>query len=162
MNMKKKTPKPGGEPITVLADKQPLTIKSTGFACLVPRSGIRVDVPGFLEVNAHTTISCVQGLKDERYWQHVSTGPLFQDLFKDVFEERTKIPITLQDLKESGFDVQHVAGMIMLSCEAIFASTKENPSRLFYREPETHLHPAEARCLMTMINKLRRMMGQKV
>ena len=120
-----------------------------------------VNVPGFYEINGVTTLKVVDELS-ERAWQHISTGPLFRELWKSAVEDESgliiQIPKTVDDLKKSGNGTKHIAGMII---EAVEKGVFEHKS-LFFREPETHLHPKLCRTLMTLIYKVKALCTGKV
>jgi hypothetical protein len=159
-------------PITVTEINKPAqTIELPGkpeFMVLLHQQGIRVDVPNFIEINSRTTIDCIQKLT-QRQWTHISTGSLFQHLFKVVLPDHDNIlglipiPETVEALKAGDFGIQHICGLIILSCEAIFTqmdAEEPRPIKLFFREIESHLHPSTQRRIINLITELRKMMGQ--
>lgn len=120
------------------------------LTALVHQQGIRVDVPDFLEVNGRNTIDCMEKMSQQA-WTHISTGELFQHLFRLVFdEEEVPIPETIEALNKGDYGVIHIAGMIVLCCEAMF----EGKYKIFLRTPESHLHPKSERRIMQMIRKI--------
>lgn len=143
--------------ITVKANGQPLDLEITGkgIHALVPSPGVRVGAPeGYFVISGRTTIDYVM---DEeklplRKWQHISTGPLFKELFQDIFEGSVEIPASLIDLHEAAPDIQHISGMIIL----MFECMAERGIPVYLDFPETHLHPAQARCLVGMLEKMNR------
>jgi hypothetical protein len=139
--------------ITVLANKQEIVINAApGITVLVPQTGVGVEVPNYTEINGFSTLEYIndEGRLPLRKWKHISTGGLFQELWHTVFDDRVPIPDSLLDLREASHDIKHIAGMIIMIFEAI----AERGEKVFLREPETHLHPAEQRCLVEMLNKL--------
>ncbi len=127
------------------------------FTCLVHQQGIRVDVPEAVEINSRNTIDCMAKMS-QRAWEHISTGQLFQVLFREIFPDKIPvipIPTTIEELNKGDFGVIHVAGMITLGCEAIF----EGKKKIFYRTPEDHLHPKAERHIVVMLMKMRDILG---
>ena len=127
------------------------------FTCLVHQQGIRVDVPEFVEINSRTTID-VMSKMSQRAWEHISTGELFQHLFKKVFPEEdgnVPIPATIDGLNKGDYGVIHVAGMIVQGCEAIF----EGKTKLFFRNPEDTLHPKAERRIVEMFKDMAALAG---
>ncbi len=142
---------------TIIADKQEVPIPD-GFACIVRPQGMAIKIPSHTEINARTTVDYMMAL-DQRKWTHISTGPLFREFFNDVFGDipGVKIPESVEDFPDVDLGVLHVSGLIITAFEAMC----ERGEKIFIRDPETHLHPAASRCLMTMIHKLRRLGGDQ-
>lgn len=128
------------------------------FTCLVHQQGIRVDVPEFVEINSRTTIDCMSKMS-QKAWQHISTGELFQHLFRKVFREEDNnavpIPATIDELNKGDFGVIHVAGMIVQACEAFF----EGKTKIFFRNPEDTLHPKAERTIVSMFMEMHKLLG---
>ena len=147
--------------IKVVVNKEEFNV-APGVVALVPGPGMRVDVPAFTEINGRDTLEFCRGL-GQRKWEWISTGPIFQELFSEVFRPEDldghpfPLPKTVEELNAGSFDVCHIAGLIILSVEAIV----ERKESVFLREPETHLHPKQVRCLMGLVYKLRALGGQK-
>jgi hypothetical protein len=141
---------------TILANGQEIQLDDPRAFCLIPGPGIRVDVPAFTEINSRLTIAYIEGL-DDRKWQHISKGPLFTELFNDVFQNEVQLPDTVAELVKMDFGVQHLAGLIIMSFEAIC----ERGENVYWRTPEDHLHPRQTYHLMTMLEKFRRLGGAK-
>ena len=131
--------------------------KPGGLTVILHYQGIRVDVPDFVEINPRNTIACMEKMTQQE-WEWISNGELFQTLFKMYFDARQfceiEIPQTISELNAGDMGVIHVAGMIVLGCEAIFA--KQN---VFYRNPETYLHPATELMIMDTFRKMLEMTG---
>lgn len=124
---------------------------------MVHQQGIRVDVPDFVEINGRDTIDCMVKM-NQRGWEHISTGELFQILFREVFPEEdgiVPIPKTIEEVNKGDFGVIHVCGMIVIACEAIFAGK----TKIFLRTPEDHLHPKAERRIVPMILKMIEILG---
>ena len=121
--------------------------------CVIVDSGLRLEAPEFTEINGMNTLKCCDGLCEGKA-THILTGPFIKDLFHMVFVEGrgVSLPQSREELLAAGFDVQHIVGMIILTFEAII----ERGESVFYRDPETHLHPHEVRHLMTLINEFRK------
>jgi hypothetical protein len=75
-----------------------------------------------------------------------------------TFEEknRIKIPATITELNGCDLGVVHVAGMIVLACEAMFQGKS-----VFFRNPETYLHPATERRIVATFKKMLEMLGKR-
>lgn len=130
---------------------------------LVHPNGVRVDAPEFVEINSRKTIECMEKM-NQHQWQHISTGELFQILFRELFpieddsvrgHATIEIPASIEKLKGGDFGVMHGAGMIVLACEAMFAGK----TKLFFRTPEDHLHPATERRIASMFKKMQQLLG---
>ena len=66
---------------------------------LVHQQGIRVDMPEAIEINGQTTIDCMAKMS-QRAWAHISTGQLFQLLFREIFpveDGDVPIPATIEE-----------------------------------------------------------------
>lgn len=125
---------------------------------LVHNNDIHIEVPTFVEVNPMNTIREVQENVNQLQWEHMSTGQLFKTIWYEIFETTptiaTNIPEQIEDLKRSDYGQQHVAGLIILACEAMF-----DGKSVFFRTPECHLHPKQERCLMSGIRMMRQLLG---
>ena len=66
------------------------------------------------------------------------------------------IPTTVAALNKMDMGMIHVAGMIILGCEAMFAG-----KNVFMRNPETYLHPATERYILGMFQKMLQLCGGK-
>jgi DNA topoisomerase VI subunit B len=119
--------------------------------------GIRVDVPEFVEINPKNTIRTMEDMTQTE-WQYISNGDLFKELWNTVFpgDKAIKIPTTIEELNSGDMGCAHVAGMIVLACEALFEGKK-----VFFRTPETYLHPATCANLTDMIVKIGRIGNAK-
>lgn len=97
----------------------------------------------------------------QRAWEHISTGPLFQHLFRLAFPPEDgdiPIPKTVEELNKGDFGVIHVAGMIVQGCEAVFSGQK----RIFFRNPEDTLHPKTERRIVGMLLAIRSLGADEV
>ena len=127
------------------------------MTCFVHQQGIRLDVPEAVEINSRTTID-VMSKMSQKAWEHISTGQLFQHLFRKVFPPEdgdVPIPPTIEQLNKGDFGVIHIAGMIVQGCEAIF----EGKTKLFFRNPEDNLHPKAEQRIMAMFLDMRNLAG---
>jgi hypothetical protein len=128
------------------------------FLCVVHQQDLRVDVPGYIEINSRKTIDCMEKM-NQKQWEHISTGQLFKALFDEVFhkDDQNSIPIpqTIEQLNKSDFGIIHVAGMIVLGCEALF----EGNTKLFFRTPEDHLHPKTERRIVSMLRMMQNLLA---
>lgn len=135
-----------------------------GFTVLVHPQGIKVDVPSFVEVSCRTTIPCMEAVTQGE-WEWMSQGDLFKMCWAEAFDfshgggkgeeliGRTP-PATIDELLDSDPGVIHVAGMIVQGCEAMFAG-----KNVFFRNPETLLHPATERYIVGMFHKMLELCG---
>ena len=140
-------------PTRIVVNGQEMTIDAAPrFTVLVHQQGIRVNVPDFVEINGRNTIDCMEKMS-QLAWKHISTGQLFQILFREIFPEEdgdVPIPATIAELNAGDFGVIHASGMITLGCEALF----EGKTKLFFRTPEDHLHPKAERRIVSMFKKM--------
>lgn len=141
-------------PTTILANGEEMILDAAPrLTVLVHQPGIRVDVPQFVEINGRNTLDCMEKMSQQA-WVHISTGELFQHLFREAFPPEdgdVPIPATIEQLNKGDFGVIHISGMIVLACEAIF----EGKYKIFLRTPEDHLHPKTERRVIGMMMKLR-------
>lgn len=146
--------------VTIQIDdtKQSHEITTIPGKCVVilHEQGIRVDAPSFIEINPHQTINCVQSLNQQQ-WQWISQRGVFPVLYHIAFEGRAcmDIPKNIDNLRAADMGVQHVCGLTILACEALFAG-----KNIFLRNPETYLHPAVLINLMGYIEAVIRMCGK--
>lgn len=148
-----------GEDIHLTVNGQPTTIdRPPSFLCIVHQQDLRVDVPEFVEINSRKTIDCMEKM-NQRQWEHISTGQLFQALFNEVFHKDDSntipIPATIAELNQKDFGVIHVAGMIVLGCEALFTGN----TKIFFRTPEDHMHPKAQRRLTSMLQMMQNLLA---
>lgn len=140
-------------PTRIVVNGEEMTIDAaTRLTVMVHQQGIRVDVPEFVEINGRNTLDCMEKMS-QRAWEHISTGELFQHLFRMVFPPEdgdVAIPATIEQLNRGDFGVTHIAGMIVLGCEAMF----EGKYKIFLRTPEDHLHPKAERRVMAMVLRM--------
>ena len=141
-------------PTRIIVNGQEMTIDAAPrFTCIVHQQGIRVNIPEFVEINSRNTIDCMEKM-NQRAWVHISTGQLFQILFREIFPEEdgpVDIPLTIEELNAGDFGVVHACGMIVLACEAYF----EGKTKIFFRNPEDNLHPKVERRIVGMFMKMR-------
>lgn len=144
-------------PTRIIVNGQEMTLDAAPrFTCIVHQQGIRVNIPEFVEINGRNTIECMEKMS-QRAWVHISTGQLFQILFRELFPAEDgdiPIPATIEELNAGDFGVVHAAGMITLGCEAIF----EGKTKLFFRTPEDHLHPKTERRIVAMFMKMQELL----
>lgn len=142
-------------PTEIIANGQEMTIDVPSFAAIVHQQGIRVNIPEFVEINSRNTIDCMEKMS-QRAWEHISNGELFQILFREAFsKEEVLIPATIDELNAGDFGVIHVAGMITLGCESMFAGKR----KLFFRTPEDHLHPKTEQRIVNMFKKMQELLA---
>ena len=144
-------------PTRIIVNGQEMTLDAAPrFTCIVHQQGFRVNIPEFVEINSRNTIECMEKMS-QRAWEHISTGQLFQILFREIFPEEdcsVPIPATIAELNAGDFGVVHAAGMITLGCEALF----EGKTKLFFRTPEDHLHPKAERRIIGMFRKMQELL----
>lgn len=145
--------------VEIVVNKKPMTLEAAPrLTVLAHQQGTRVDIPTFTEVNGRNALECMEKMS-QKAWEHISTGELFQHLFTMVFPKedgKVEIPKTIEDLVTGDIGVTHIAGMIVLCCEACF----DNPAaKIFLRTPEDHLHPKAERRLIKMVTTLQSLLG---
>jgi len=145
-------------PTRIIVNGQEMTLDAAPrFTCIVHQQGFRVNIPEFVEINSRNTIECMEKMS-QRAWEHISTGQLFQILFREIFPEEdcsVPIPATIAELNAGDFGVVHAAGMITLGYEALF----EGKTKLFFRTPEDHLHPKAERRIIGMFRKMQELLA---
>jgi hypothetical protein len=132
--------------------------KPGGFTCIVHDQGLRVDVPEFVEINAMDTIETMASM-NQKQWEWISGGELFQTLWNASFDANHRsgkqdIPQTIEELNQGDYGLIHVAGMIVMGCEAMF-----DGHNVFFRNPETHLHPSSERMIVDMFKEMINLCG---
>ena len=136
--------------------RQEHEINTQRFTAIVHQQNIKVDVPEFIEINPQDTIACMKEM-NEQQWEWISTGELFKTLWSEVFKDEKKeiiIPNSVEKLNLCDTGMVHVAGMIVLGCEACFGK-----NNVFYRNPETYLHPRTERTIVGMLMKMLELCG---
>ena len=133
-----------------------LDVPVNNFAVCVHDQAIKVEVPGAVTIGPKETAKCMEEMS-QAAWVHITTGPLFTELFGELFKDRpVKLPTTVKALLEDYDEgVIHACGLIILLCEAMF----ERKSKVFVKTPEASLHPAVCYRLMTVLMKIMRMGG---
>lgn len=128
---------------------QPLTV-------LLHEPSIKIEAPTALLIDVKATTTCMEQMP-QRAWEHISTGPLFQHFFSQLFHDR---PVTLPSaiatlLADYDEGVIHACGLIVMLVESRFAGRRE----VFIKNPETHLHPAVTYRLMSMVEQIMKIGG---
>jgi len=132
-----------------------IDLAESGFNVIVHGQGIRFDIPTYVEINCRTSIPRMEAFTQEE-WEWVSQGDLFQGAWKEAFDRGwsggkggqlipTTPPLTIEELLADDPGVIHVAGMIVQGFEAMFEG-----KNVFFRNPETLLHPATERYIVSM------------
>jgi hypothetical protein len=134
-----------------VVQEQNLETSPSGINVLVHQQGIRVDLPEMVEINPQDTINCLAGMH-EAHWHYITTGELFQVLWHLAMRGELQIPKTLEEMRLADMGMQHVAGLIILGCEAMMQGKST-----FFRNPETYLHPKTEQVIMTMFIAMMRM-----
>jgi hypothetical protein len=124
-----------------------------GVTALVMQPGMKVDAPTAFKITPDTTVQCMKDMS-EAAWQHIRTGSLFPHLFNLLFTDAdVDIPERIADLLEEDLSVIHAAGLIILLVESRFESRPE----VFISLPETYLHPAQIRYLMSVVYEIQKL-----
>ncbi len=147
---------------THIVDDEPVKTEhelnnTTNFTVIVHQQGLKVDVPEFVTVDPQDTIRCMAEMT-QKQWEWISTGGLFRHLWEEAFDpsDRTPPPKSIEVFNMGDMGLRHMAGMIVLGCEAIFAGRS-----VFFRNPETYLHPKTERYVATMLKKMLDITGSK-
>lgn len=137
-----------------------LDLNATGnFNVLVHPQGVAIEVLNFVEISPQHTIECMQRMS-EGAWRWISRGPLFQACWKEAYSTShvqqpiMTIPDTIELLNRTDIGMRHIAGLIVLCCEAIFEGKS-----VFLRNPECYLHPATEQRIALMLKKLLKLAG---
>lgn len=127
-----------------------------GFTIILHPQGLKVDVPEFVEIDPQDTIRTMSEMT-QNAWEWISTGEIFQHLWEQAFDEqdRTKPPPTIAALNMTDMGHRHIAGMIVMGCEACIAGRS-----IFFRNPETYLHPRNERIIMRMFKRMLEVFGK--
>jgi len=132
----------------------------SGFCVIVHQQNLKVDVPSFVEINPQDTIRVMEELS-EAQWKWISKGEIFKRLWACAFlgdpkyrggkdeDACPEIPEHVFVLNMGDYGLRHVAGMIVLGCEAC-----QQGKSVFYRNPETYLHPKVERLIMYMFRDM--------
>ena len=125
------------------------------FTCIVHPNAMHVNVMDFVEINPEDTQQCVAEL-NQVSWEWIRDGGIFLELWKEAQDPAHFVgaPKDVAVLQRADRGVRHMAGLIILACEAAFAGQK-----MFIRTPEAHLHPANERYIMSMFIKLKELTG---
>lgn len=147
---------------TVLVNDEEVEIPDQPFTCLVHDQDMHVEVPTYVEIDSFSTVKVVKEELTQKSWDHIRTGDTFRliwhKFFQDVPSLAYSTPEELTKLQRSDVGVQHVAGLIIMACEAIFDN-----KNVFFKNPETYLHPKVERCIMTGIDMMRKiLLGQGI
>lgn len=130
----------------ILANGEEVAIPDQPFQVIVHQEEINVQVPAFVEISAEDTLACIKALNGKQ-WQHMSTGQLFRLCWYKFFEHTEslalKTPTTVEALHASSTGMRHIAGLIILACEALFEG-----KNIFLKNPETFVHPKTERTLV--------------
>ena len=112
-----------------LVDTKPLTL-------ICHRGDMSIEVRDRLEIGSPQTLLKAWAMTQEEldHLNYVGKG-LFDAVFRT---SKISMPKTLDGMLAAPVGVQHIVGMIALIFEA-FVNGKE----IFFRQPETHLHPEQ-------------------
>ena len=127
------------------------------FTVIVHQQGLQVDAPECVEVNSTDTIACVKNLSQAQ-WEWISQGKLFLHLWGKAFDpdDFSPPPKKVDILKLIDVGMQHIAGMIILGCEACMAG-----KNVFFRNPETYLHPKTEQHIAGMLREMQSLFNGK-
>lgn len=120
-----------------------------GITAVVMQPGMKVSAPTAYLINSETTAKCMKEMS-QKAWEHISTGELFQHLFKMLFKENAWIPKTIEELNDEDRSVIHGAGLIIQLVEARF----EHKTEVHLQTPEDHFHPKQEQMLMSVIKTI--------
>lgn len=123
----------------------------SGITAVVMRPGIKVTAPDAYEISSDTTVKCMKEMS-QKAWEHISTGELFQHLFKILFGQDAWIPKTIDEMNEEDVSAIHGAGLIIQLVEARFNHVTE----VHLRTPENHFHPKQTRMLMSVVVEIQK------
>ncbi len=142
----------GQQEQTLELPEQPLTV-------LVHRPGTSVGVPGVLEISGVDTILEMKTIT-QKQWEHISSGPLFKELFFMCFKDDEafkdyKLPLNIEEFRKEGDDMLHIAGLIILTVNAIFSGKHK---KIFIKLIEAHLHPGTQQRVMGMMTKIQELL----
>lgn len=115
----------------VYADGHPHDLEVKPVTLLCHQGGIRIDVPGRIEISPEYTVKVADRMTDDdltALWQSADGRKLWGFVFTD-----REPPATMQG---APLDVRHVVGMIVCIYLAVV-----HGKGLFFRCPETYLHP---------------------
>lgn len=135
-----------------IVNKEVMSFPEEVLVC-VGRPGINIQpAPGYIEINGMTTLACCDSLPKDKA-RHILTGSLFEHLFRIMFptdENDVPLPRSKQELDDCSDDVRHVTGLII----QLFESLIERGEKVFLKNPETHMHPAQQRRFISMLNAI--------
>lgn len=136
--------------------KEDHELECQNFTVIVHQQNIKVDVPTFVEVGPQETIRCMDEMT-QKQWEWISTGELFRHLWSEAFDpaDRMEPPRLVEVLNMGDLGLRHMAGLIVLGVEACFEGRN-----VFYRNPETYLHPKTERYIATMLRKMLDLCGK--
>jgi hypothetical protein len=138
------------EKTTIYVDNKPTEVETQPLTVLCHNQPMRIEVPTHFEINGRNTIDLVRELRQDQ-WDHIRTGGVFKPLFDIVFQDApVKLPVKVSELEEMDYAVQHVAGMVIM----LFEHAVIKGEKIFLRLPETHLHPAQTRHLVDLMNQV--------
>lgn len=104
---------------------------------IVHEQCIKVSAPDAYTITPETTLECMR-LMSQKAWQHISTGELFQHLFRKLFGGDAGIPPTIGELLEEDKGVIHGVGLIVLLVESVSRTDRKyswkHPRRICTRE----------------------------
>jgi hypothetical protein len=147
---------------THIVDDEPVKTEheienATNFCVIVHQQGLKVEVPEFVEVDPQDTIRCMSEMT-QKQWEWISKGELFRHLWQEAFDpaDRTDPPKSIEVLNMGDMGLRHMAGIIVLGCEACMQGKS-----VFFRNPETYLHPKTERYIATMLKKMLDLFGKR-
>lgn len=132
------------ETITINGEKSDIEVSPVTL--LLHKDIMNIKAPDRFEINPVNTFEEILSLNQEK-WAHISTGEIFQYLFRLVFPlpensfHKTgiiDIPEKLEDLLTSDLGIQHISGLIILAMTKGGIQGKE----LFFKLPEAYLYPS--------------------
>lgn len=129
----------------VIADGQEVELnESPGINAIVAPGEMDIEVPGYLEIDPELTVKTANELEQDQ-WELIIKNANFLGFWDALWCGKPPPPI----LRKGNLATRHIAGLILLMVKA-----KAEGQKVFLKLPETYLHPAECRMLMTFIYKI--------
>lgn len=142
-------------PLEILVDGKKTIIPARKMNVICHPQGVRIDVPDRVEISGISTINRMARMSQQE-WDVARNAEAFLDLFSCVFPQVLKrdfpgvrLPEDISELNRQDMGVIHICGMIVQIFEANYEGKE-----LFFRLPESHLHPAAQANLSNLFCKL--------
>lgn len=129
----------------VVADGQEVELNnSPGITALVHPGDMSLEVPGHQLIGPEETVKCANELEQDQ-WELIRVNEKFLGVWKEMWEN-VEPPLVLA---KANLALRHIAGMILLMAKA-----QAEGVNVHLNFPETYLHPAQCRMIMSMLYKL--------